>query len=349
MRQVALREEFKSFLKKNRKSEGTINNYCTWIGRINEEPSLSPQINLLTAFEVALAGKDIYKLILKMVQNQLEKLDKEIATLTIKNATKDDINNWRSALRKYLEFLNYHFEVELTINTTNDDISTSNDDTEIIENEDNYSYDEMSIASDFMITSDDIITNFMFRMITQDRHSNKIFYPIYFIKQIFEKNNDNLFFENWVQEQLYETTIHLKEGKVTLKDISELLIENKKVFVIVNGTKLEALSPQADQTLKTFSVDMFRNISLDHKKALKNILLENINSLSTIQKITNEFKKYMINNSSSEYKRARKIVLQSGYVNEIDTNALKNELNLIGSQIQLQLMDRRQNTSKGTK
>jgi hypothetical protein len=95
-------------------------------------------------------------------------------------------------------------------------------------------------------------------------------------------------------------------------------------------------------------VNTLTRISLDHEKSMKSIMLENLNNLQVFKEITTTLKGYMKRTKTlKRYKKACKAALESNFINLIDIDRLKVEMNLISSLTHLQFMDGVENTRKG--
>ena len=99
--------------------------------------------------------------------------------------------------------------------------------------------------------------------------------------------------------------------------------------------------------IQPFCVDELRNIAIDHEEPLVKIMTENLHKFNVLKDLTNEIKKYINGKvDSNNFKIANKKVLESDYVDKINIDRLKNELNFILDKSNLQLMDSNQNNKK---
>ena len=89
-------------------------------------------------------------------------------------------------------------------------------------------------------------------------------------------------------------------------------------------------------------------MQLQNEKSLKNIMLENLSNLQVFKEITTALKVHMKRTTTlKRYKKACNIALESNFLNLIDIDRLKVEMNLISSLTHLQFMDGVENTRKG--
>lgn len=93
-----------------------------------------------------------------------------------------------------------------------------------------------------------------------------------------------------------------------------------------------------------------KKIAIDHDRSLFDVMTNNVNNLPTILQITNELKKHIHGKVTYEkLSKASHSHKLNEFIQTINTPDLLNELELISSETNLQLMDSSQNTSKGKK
>ncbi|OBX22594.1 hypothetical protein [Bizionia sp. APA-3] len=152
-------------------SKASAISYCSYVNSVNNNNDLYFNNKLL----------EIHKN--EISQNYSELIEEVLQILTAKdfykkiNKADKTISNWKSGFRAYGEFLvnNFQFEDEGTIA---------------------YEIDDESLLMDYKIsyTKQDLFKNFTLRLITQDRLSGEVYFPISFIKKIFYKTNNKAFF-----------------------------------------------------------------------------------------------------------------------------------------------------------
>jgi hypothetical protein len=348
-----LRKEFKEWLISIAKLPlPTVNSYLSYVAGVDKKFEINHErfdslTNLFEILKVLVDDEDDFGMdntIISII-NELHKKDIDKILETPINT----IRNWRSGLFQYREFLYYFIETNIkpTVDeneifedysfedTEDDEVTTIN----LIDDENDYNYSKT-----------DLYKIFNLRIITQDRFYNHIYYPISFIKRFLYLNGEKQFLDNWVQNLLDNIDVHLENEKIKLKEVVELSITNKRVFVKHNkSTKIVLTRLSDNQTLAYFEVDLLKKIAIDHEKPLFNIMTENINMLDTINKITIELKKHIKGTPNpSKLKKANNALLQSECIDLFNIENLKKELEFLSSKTNLQLMDSRQNLIKKT-
>lgn len=284
---------------------------------------------------------------------QQEKIEEKLKTPL------NTIRNWRSGLFHYREFLYSYIEEQIELTEKLNEIAEEEkDELLIIDNElfDIIENDQEQFTiigsneenSDYSFKKEDLYKIFTFRIITQDRFYNNIFYPISFIKRFLYKKGEKQFIDAWVKTLLDNVYINLEEGKIKLYEIESLEIRNQKVYITHKKVSKIALTKLSNnETLIPFEVTLLRKIAIDHEKPLLKIMSENIKDLPTFYEITNEIKKYLRGTiNPKKFKRANNMVLNSEYIDRLDIESLKKELDLLLSKTSLQLMDSKQNLIK---
>lgn len=190
---------------------------------------------------------------------------------------------------------------------------------------------------------------FRFRLMTQDRYYNEIFYPISFIKRLCYKLDERAFFDQWIDGLLDSTIVHFEGGQTTLDKVKSMCIGPLDVIIIAEQKMKFVFTRKADnKTLEPMVVSDLREIALDHDKPLLNIMRDNKKMLGTFMTITNELKKHISGQvNGKKLKIANNQVLMGNYVDLVNMIELKQEMATIASHTRLQLMDSRQNASKG--
>lgn len=241
------------------------------------------------------------------------------------------IQNYLSGLRAYGEFVN--------------DTSTYVEDTAV-----NLPL-IVDTSLDQVYVQEDLFKNFVFRLITQDRFYNDIYFPISLIKQLFYKNDKRKAFDHILEKMINSIKMYdSKQNEILFKDILELKISNNKVVVNQTNKEIEIYTPTENGNSKPFTIDKLSDISIDHVISQHGIMLELKDKLPTFSRLTEILKK-----SSTEVINRPTLALykkENGLENillEININDLENELNSIIGKTELRLMDRKLNTSKGKK
>lgn len=356
-----LREEFKVWLTTiGQFPLPSAKSYLSYVAGADKTFIISSDIiegetNLFELLKVHVESGDTFGMdnaIINIINELYEKnIDKKL------NTPISTIGKWRSALFQYREFLYDYIETKIDTIEEENKITEENN---VIENFEDFNLIETSSEdsetiivgleemSDFVYSKNDLYKNFRFRIITQDRFYNQIFYPIRFIKRFLYSRGEKQFIDQWVENLLDNIEVHLDNHKIKLKEITELSISNRKVFVKHDGISKQVFTKLSDNIkLAPFNVKQLSKIAIDHEKPLFHIMLENMENLKTFDEITVELKKHLSGTvNPKKLKLAYNIVLNSDIINHLNIENLKKELDFLSSKTNLQLMDSGENGSK---
>lgn len=352
MSEFLLKQEFKNWLTETDKvSEGSAKSYLSYVSGADKlitisKKTSSEKFHLFTILQ-AEYNKQNTEAIEETILFVIDELSIENVE-EVFNRPKKTLQNYKSGLYSYLEFLiEQSFSIK-KINDTDEIEATTNkvEDIKVFKNT-GKSLSENKIVK--IHSKSDLIKNFSLRIKTQDRFYENIFFPIRFITRVFSLKKERSVFTNWINNLLNSITIFLEENETTFREITSLTIENDKVYVTQKGIKKLAYTKLSDNvTLVPFSLKALNKISIDHDRSLFDVMNTNLTSLPTIILITNELKKHIPGKIS--YQKLSKISHSNklnDFIETIDTQDLMQELMLIASETSLQLMDSSQNTSKG--
>ncbi len=365
-KEILLHTEFgKWFVTTQGYPEATTKSYCIYIAaadrslEIYQEGS-NKKSNLLAVldFEVQNGNSERVEEIIDDANDELskDKIEKKL------NKSLKYIQNWKSALVAYKEFLHDYMEDEIIYEAPAGKTNKNSDKTSKEKAVPGKSTAGLTVGKSYLIGNKkdtdvsyvhpypDLYKRFHFRIITQDRHYEEIYYPISFIKRLLYLKNERIFLDKWVKELLNKVTVHVEGGQVTLNQVAALKIDNGKVHVeMKNGDVKMTLTKKADnKTLVPLSVGKLKKITLDHDTSLQQIMLGNLAKLATFQEISRELKKYNGPEMNAKlYKKVSGLVLKSNFIERVNIENLKEEMLLISSLTHLQLMDSLENTKKG--
>ena len=353
---ILFRTEFKNWLIESCYiSQNSADSYASYIAGVNEQFEIEG-VSMCELIEKHHHEGNSFKInqIIIDVINVLYSDDICIVT----GRPQKTINNWRSALVQYTEFF-YYFTVDsVALNS----VVNNEDDADIttISIENNTSQNKLILESQkknrirtFKYPALDLMRNFKFRMITQDRFSGELFFPISYIKRLFHTRNEVDYFNKWLEDQINDILIYCENETCRFKDISGLTIkvskELKEVFITVNKEQKLIFSPTSNGAILTpFASPNLKSIAIDHVNSMKTILKDNVHHLPQLSLITKQLKQIVGEKSTANnYKNASSELLSSSYANEVEISLLKIELELIKSLTKLQLMDKIENIKKG--
>ena len=303
----------------------------------------------------------------------MEKVDEKLTSLlsshTVSSEMKRDLNNWRSAVRKYVDFL----QDEIEDIPDEEALEEAGIDTPTLET---YYSDLNDVEEGDVIeyTLDALKKNFAFRLNTQNRMSNDkdIFYPISIIRKLFcysqrngkrttNSNNDYDWFKDWTDDYVGEVKVLLNDkGDIThtMSDVRSLLLypATGNVYVQISNIdgNLQVYSQKTDGEIEPLKANKLRNIHIDHTPLMADVLSDNISRIPAINTISNEIKaiarakkidicpknfgkisKALF--ADSEYVKAKLLPL---------IPAIKNELNILRKKCTLTLMQASHNLRK---
>lgn len=340
----------------------TAKSYCDYIAAADRLLEIyteegNEKSNLLSVLGIAVSHGNSERMI-DIIDAATDELSEENIEIKLNKSLKY-IQNWKSALYQYKEFLQIYIDDNSIDNLEQAEREDIEFDVKISSTKKEKAFQDKYIklirnvfADDvcYVYTKQDLYKKFHFRIITQDRYYDQIFYPINFISRFLYNNNERIFLDTWVKEMLNNVIIHVEDGNIKLKQVTKLTIGNGGVQVeLSDGEKKKILTKTSDNVkLKLFSQIKINKIALDHDTSMYNIMLDNIHNLPTFQKITAELKKFHSGNmKAKEYKKEVGEALKNEFVESINVENLKAEMELISSLTKLQLMDSSENTKKG--
>ena len=286
------------------------------------------------------------------VHNQLYRVD--ICKITGK--AKGTIENWRTGLLTYKEFFcttNDEVDEEETIN----DVLEAELKVDILCNETEPEFVDLVKKANktktrtYLYTAHDLMANFTFRMITQDRFYGELFFPVSYLKRYMHRNGQDKYFNKWVSDQINDINILCANETHKFKDISELKLEVSKEYsevtiTVKDNEKIVYSATAFNDELFPLSSNSLKRIAIDHIHPMKKILMDNIKMLPQLGIITGQLKRIAQKANAKEFKAAGTVLLNEPILNQIDIELLKIELDLIKSNTKLQLMDKIENLKK---
>jgi hypothetical protein len=256
------------------------------------------------------------------------------------NYSKKYIQNWRSSLIKYGEFL-----VEWGSENSQEE-AQNNEEENVALVLDN----EIVVGDSVSFDKNNLYKVFTLRLISQDRFYNDVYFPISLIKKIFSKRKQKKAFDICINKMLDHTKIFYGERYYMLKEISKIDFRNGNVYVTHKNKEYPVYTKMADnKTLVPIATQKLKHMALDHEKPMFTIISEKISELIIFKELTKEIKKHTKAGKIDRKILAKisKKLFENGFTEQIELAGLEKELNHICSDISLQLMDTKQNASKG--
>lgn len=311
--------------------------------------------------------EDNTALAFEILENVDERLSALLSSRSVSSEMKKDLNNWRSAVRKYVDFLQDEIEV------IPDDEELEELSAALPKTMETYcsGLEDMEDGDTIEYTLDELKKHFTFRLSTQNRMSNDmdIFYPISIIRKLFcysqrngkktaAPNSDYDWFKNWIDDCAGEIQVLLNGKSYPLSDICALLLypatENVYIRVPnVNG-HLWVYTKTADGKTEPMKATGIRKIHIVHTPLMAQVLTDNISLIPAIDTLSKEIKATAKTNSidikPANFGKISKILFaDEKYVSSQLLPlipALKEELDLIRKKCTLTLMQASLNLRK---
>ena len=190
-------------------------------------------------------------------------------------------------------------------------------------------------------TKEELLDNFTFRLTTQDRFYDTIYFPISFIKKIFYKTDNKEYFDKWVKRILEDTVIHVENSEFKLSQISVLNFDDEGVKAEVQNKHYHVYTKHSNNKDKSpVETKELKRIALDHSKPMLAIMEELSSELVELQKITADIKLKLNKRKINRPVLAdiSKKLISEFYLDKVNIEQLKKDMDLIGKNKDLQLM-----------
>lgn len=265
------------------------------------------------------------------------------------------VRNYLSGLRQYRDFLISALQGDVYIQGYTPE---NLEDEEVIESLEFQCEPVKGSASDILLTYKDLEAKFMFRLMTQDRCSGDVYFPIRLLKKIFYKQSfSRKYLDDWMIYHIANIQVHTNCGSLRLRDISEMTISGIKtphgnVRLLCKDGKERILYTRVGdrESERPLVVSSLCHIVIDHIRPMKIILNDNRHLLPTLQYITSlmvDVNGGKVN--SKDIIRVCRVIFHSGKITPEYIPALMQELECIKGCTALQLMDTKENLIKKAK
>lgn len=357
-------DEFQAWLPENGVS--SVKQYVSYLRRLGGFITL--KANGVSAMEYAsrLMADNKLPLAFELLEKLEYKLSVLLSSSLVSSEWRHDIYNWRSGLRKYIDFLQDNAEdipdeEELEEAATNiPSVEVVDADLEDSENGENLTY-----------SLEELKKNFVFRLSTQNRMSNDkdVFYPISIIRKLFcysqrkgnataTPNSDYDWFKSWIDDYAGEIKVLMENNSSPLSEIRSLLIypatENIYIQLPEKSENLWVYTETKDGKKKPMKAKSLRQIHIDHTPLMAQVLSDNTSEIPAINALSKEIKaiakaKRIDIKPTNFGKISKRLFADEHYVNSQLLPlipALKDELNLLRKQCTLKLMQASFNLKK---
>lgn len=349
------------------KSKGTAACYLSSLNYINERWKLTKNNNRILDAISGYLYEDNAASALKLIDAVDEVITHKMTADEVSMADSKRLNDVRSAIRKYRQFL----EEEMEDIPDEDEFDEADLETSLDAGAD---MANAAASSTIVYPYSEIEKNFCFRLMTQNRMSNNkdIFYPIGIIRKLFRysqrnarlvglENDDYEWLKQWIKDYVSEIGVITSSGTYPLGQFPSLLVNpsDRSVAVVVNeatGSHCFVYTEQEDAngTALPMTAENLKGIHIDHTPNMATVLSEqkdNLPALDTLSKrIRDVAKKYRINIKPGNFgKISKKLFADPERVeNELLPliPAIKEELDLLKNKCELKLMQANYNLAK---
>lgn len=203
---------------------------------------------------------------------------------------------------------------------------------------------------DTAYTDEDLIKNFKFRLETQDRYYANACFPCRLFAKVFAKNRKyNRMIENTICNTIFLIDPHKK--KITLNQLDHLIMTANGVEVWHSNNKIDAVytetfSKGVSTGFSKSTAHALSQLSLDHDKPLVDIVNENINSLSELNKLSRCLLAYKAKSNLTGSKLITEFYALEYSALAINESQLLEDVISIYNHVQLTIMDKKYNSSK---
>ena len=263
------------------------------------------------------------------------------------------VRNWVEALFHYRCFLDFYLEIKIEPEQESDWLDKETDETEF----NDYKFDNTETAQYALVENlnvcsvyslNDLYEILKLRISHQDMYNHPVYYPLNFIKHVLFAKGEKQFFENFIIYLVDNVDIHIANKKLKFKNISNIKINNSQVFVGYKGKYEQIFTKLSDnKNLKPFIANSFKDIAIDYEVPILEILYKFSTEFAEINKISSELQRTLNDaGCENELKIVSKRLLESEFINSLDVEKLKSELQFFSSKLKLQLMESKERQMK---
>ncbi|MDE5997375.1 MAG: hypothetical protein K2G77_04090 [Muribaculaceae bacterium] len=277
-------------------SKGSADSYISYMNSLNKYVDDKNGSDFHTRLSL-LAKDNLYAGIMVLLEDVDRIVSKMIDSVNTDSGRRKKLNDCRSSLRRYREFLM-------------DELDDLPDEDEMEELNDSFPV-ESEPAESQQSTSDEVETydyqtledNFRFRLLTQNRMSGKkdVFYPIRIIRKLFrysqkngmssEKDYDWLI--EWMNDCVGEIQVLTNKGMVSLHDVDYLMIDPRTKTVRVSrrgeDNREYVVYTETDESHNAtmpMAASRLRDIHIDHSPLMSRTLTDELPNLKALPRLT---------------------------------------------------------------
>lgn len=291
------KEDYREWLRsKAGLSKGSADSYISYMNSLNKYVNGKNGTDFHTYLS-SLFNDNRYAEIIVLLEDVDRIVSKIIDFVNTDGGRRKKLNDCRSSLRRYREFLMEELE-DLPDEEEMEELNDSfHMESELAESQQSTS-DEVEVY-DYQTLED----NFRFRLLTQNRMSGKkdVFYPIGIIRKLFrysQKNglsseNDYDWLIKWMNDCVGEIRVLTNEDGVPLHEVDYLMInpqsktveisrkeEDNKGYVVYTETNEDS------DELVPMAVGRLRDVHIDHSPLMSRILSEELPNLKALPRLT---------------------------------------------------------------
>lgn len=360
-------DEFREWLPLyGRLGEKSASSYISYLKALGRDMSIEENGVGFLSYASWLLREDKVALALEVLERGVAKLSLVRSSDSTPEKKKKDLNYQRSALKRYIEFLQDEVEDlpdEEEFEEVASDVPevTAHDVTlDVVEDGDLIGY-----------SIEELRKNFAFRLNTQNRMSKdkEVFYPISIIRKLFcysqrkgkkagTLNNDYDWFKDWNEDYIGEIKVLEQEGNTTMSELSDLQISpsSGKVYAIGSGSKrsFQVFTETTAGDVEQMKAKSLGKIHIDHSPLMSDVLKDNVSSIPALNTLSDEIKTIAkakrVDITTKNFGKLSKLLFaDSQFVDEHLLPlipALREELALLRKKSTLTLMDASNNLRK---
>lgn len=279
-------KKFFEWLVNTGQSEGSARSYMSYLNSLNRNYPIQESSSLFEALSQT-SDSSNGALAFAILAVCDEWLTMQMSSTLVDVKTRKNMSNWRSALRKYQDFLiactddlpddsEIDYELDRLTNSDKKQIPTESGDPS------EYSHEEIE-------------KNFQFRLLTQNRMSNNkdVFYPIGIIRKLFKHTSEYAWLDKWVKNSIDNILVKTDIGELPLKQVETIMLypDTGSVKIITNSDSENEfyvrteLYDSSDDTEYMYA-ERLRDVHIDHTPLMKDVLSQSIDNLKALPSLS---------------------------------------------------------------
>lgn len=197
-----------------------------------------------------------------------------------------------------------------------------------------------------------LYNKYKFRLITQDRFYKSLIYPISLLKRIFQQFDNTDFFDEWLYEHITKIKFHTKTRTLNFSEITSLEINSNNVVNVYDkeGNFYELVDKRDDGKIVELRIEELKDLAIDHIEPFKDFYIRNKEKFLILKSIDRVIlklnKENRVKKRGQEFNNVKNIFFEEYILTSKEVRLLKDELNFINDNIELQMMSQKENLNK---